>query len=166
MGNGSHTARKANATRKVRAQGSIKEEPRRCACNGCNACDPKGHCARNSGHGVCAACAMELIRTLDDKPPVYDSEDGAVAPAKRVVTKLGFGLKPVTLDEWHRALGLYKCFSCGVLLINGAKYVWQGRNRWCEECFWGDDSQSAISDVPTDFDAPEKENTDVDQRGN
>lgn len=143
----------------------VVEEQRRCACKGCNACDPKHQCARNSEYDVCAACAMEMIRTLDDKPPAYDFEDEAAAPAKKG-TRLGSDWTPVTLDEWHRALGVYNCFGCGVSLFNGDKHVWQGRKRWCEKCFWGDDSQSALSDVPTDFDGPEKENTNVDQRGN
>jgi hypothetical protein len=77
-------------------------------------------------------------------------------------TKLGFGLKPVTLDEWHRAVGLYKCFSCGVLLSKGTKHVWQDRNRWCEKCFWGQDSEDATNKLPVESGAPEKENTDVD----
>lgn len=69
---------------------------------------------------------------------------------------------PVTLDDWHRALGFDKCVTCGVPIGNGILFVWQGRGkRWCEECFWGDDSQTAI-DVSTDFDVPEKENTNAD----
>ena len=68
---------------------------------------------------------------------------------------------PVTLDDWHRALGFHKCATCGTPIGNGIPFVWQGRNRWYEECFWGDDSQNAISDVSTDFDAPEKQNTDA-----
>lgn len=43
--------------------------------------------------------------------------------------------------------------------LTGIRYVWQGRNRWCEDCFWGHNSEGAVSDVPTDFDTPEKENT-------
>ncbi len=33
----------------------------------------------------------------------------------------------------------YKCLTCGVPLPKGTKYVWQGRNRWCEKCFWSED---------------------------
>jgi hypothetical protein len=82
-----------------------------------------------------------------------------VAPAKKVLRRDSL---PVRLDDWHRAFGFHKCATCGAPIGNGIRHVWQGRNRWCEECFWGDDSQSAISDVPIDFDAPEKENADVD----
>ena len=71
---------------------------------------------------------------------------------------------PVTLDDWHRALGFHKCATCGAPVGKGIRFVWQGRNRWCEDCFWGDDSRTDI-DVPNDFDALKKENNDVDNRG-
>lgn len=88
---------------------------------------------------MCTPCSVELIRSLDNEPPV-DHFGDEVVPTAASISKLGFGPKPVTLDEWHRALGLYKCLSCGVLLLNGDKCVWQGRNRSCEKCFWGEDS--------------------------
>jgi hypothetical protein len=51
-----------------------------------------------------------------------------------------------------------KCVTCGVLLPKGTKYVWQGRNRWCERCFWGEDP---IAKVPAESGVSKKENTDV-----
>jgi len=63
---------------------------------------------------------------------------------------------PVTLDDWHRALGFYKCATCGAPVGNGIPFAWQGKNRWCEECFWNEEG-----DVP-DLDALEKDNTDAD----
>jgi hypothetical protein len=95
-----------------------------------------------------------------DEHTFCESEDALLA-SKRICKPLPDS-QPVTLDDWHRALGFHKCATCGTPIGNGIRFVWQGRTRWCEECFWGDDSQSAISDVPTDFGAPEKENADVD----
>ena len=34
---------------------------------------------------------------------------------------------PVTLDDWHRALGFHRCATCGVPIGNGIRFVWQGR---------------------------------------
>jgi hypothetical protein len=73
---------------------------------------------------------------------------------------------PVTLDEWHRALGVHKCATCGVPLLKGSKYVWQGKNRWCEKCFWGEDTTDAVTKIPAESGTPEKENTDVDHSSN
>jgi hypothetical protein len=73
-------------------------------------------------------------------------------------------VQPVTLDDWHRALGFHKCATCGAPIGNGIGFVWQGRNRWCEKCFWGEDSEDAITGVPAESGAPEKENTDADHR--
>jgi hypothetical protein len=98
--------------------------------------------------------------STSDEHTFCESEDALLAP-KRICKPLP-DLQPVTLDDWHRALGFHKCATCGAPIGNGIRFAWQGRTRWCEECFWGDDSQSAISDVPTDFAAPEKENADVD----
>ena len=85
--------------------------------------------------------------------------DKFVLPAKRPLRRYSL---PVTHDDWPRALGFHKCATCGAPIGNGIGFAWQGRNRWCEKCFWGDDTQSAINDLPTDIDAPEKENTDAD----
>jgi hypothetical protein len=69
---------------------------------------------------------------------------------------------PVTLDDWHRALGFHKCAACRAPIGNGIRFVWQGKNRWCETCFWGEDSEEATNKVPVESGAPEKENADVD----
>ena len=66
-----------------------------------------------------------------------------VSPAKKPLK--GDSL-PVTLDDWHRALGFHKCVTCGAPVGNGIKFAWSGRDRWCEECFWDEDGESAISD--------------------
>ena len=45
----------------------------------------------------------------------------------------------------------HKCLTCGVPLPRGTKHVWQGRNRWCERCFWGEDREDAIGKVPAEL---------------
>ena len=45
----------------------------------------------------------------------------------------------------------HKCLTCGVPLPGGTKHVWQGRNRWCERCFWGEDGEDAIGKVPAEL---------------
>ena len=91
------------------------------------------------------------------------SFDKSVVPAKK--TPKLYSL-PVTLDDWHRALGFHKCATCGVPVGNGIPFAWQGRNRWCLECFWDEDGESAISDELTDFEPPKKETPDVNHGGN
>jgi len=75
-------------------------------------------------------------------------------------------VQPVTLGDWHRALGFHKCATCGVPVGNGLPFAWQGKNRWCLECFWDEDGESAISDELTDFEPPKKETPDVNHGGN
>jgi hypothetical protein len=94
-----------------------------------------------------------------DEHKSCESEDAPLA-AKGINKRLP-DLQPVTLDDWHRALGFYKCATCGVPIGNGIPFVWQGRNRWCEECFWNEDGEGAITDELTDFESPKKENPDV-----
>jgi hypothetical protein len=78
------------------------------------------------------------------KPPV-----NSAAPINH---RRGVGAQlPVTLDDWHRALGFHKCATCGVPVGNGIPFAWQGRNRWCLDCFWDEDGE-----IP-DLDALEKE---------
>lgn len=55
----------------------------------------------------------------------------------------------------------HKCLTCGAPLPKGSKYVWQGRNRWCEKCFWGEDSHGAASKMPAESGGHERENADV-----
>jgi hypothetical protein len=50
----------------------------------------------------------------------------------------------------EQALADRKCLTCGVPLPNGTKYVWQGKNRWCEKCFWGEDSEDATTRIPSE----------------
>jgi hypothetical protein len=89
------------------------------------------------------------------------SFDKSVVPTKK--TPKLYSL-PITIDDWHRALGFHKCATCGAPIGNGIPFAWQGKNRWCEECFWDEDSVN--SDELIDFDTPKKENRDVDHRGN
>jgi predicted RNA-binding Zn-ribbon protein involved in translation (DUF1610 family) len=63
-----------------------------------------------------------------------------------------------------QAVADHKCPTCGVPLPKGTKYVWQGKNRWCEKCFWGEDGDDAIK-VPAESDRPKPENTGVDHGG-
>ncbi len=135
----------------------VEEEPR-CACKGCNACDPVGHCARNPEPDVCTVCAVELIRTLDDKPPVHNFEKDTVKAGKKRAPRPWF--QDLTHDELLRACGVFFCAGCDAYL--GNKYVWQGKNRWCEKCFWGEDSEDVTNKAPVESGAPEKENADVD----
>jgi hypothetical protein len=99
-----------------------------------------------------------------DLPAAYPRGENPVTSVAPVNSRSGDAAQmPVTLDDWHKALGFHKCATCGTPIGNGIKFAWQGRNRWCEECFWDEDS--ANSDELIDFDTPKKENTDVDHRG-
>jgi len=89
--------------------------------------------------------------------------DKFVLPAKNPLRRDSL---PVTIDDWHKALGFSKCATCGAPVGNGIPYVWQGRNRWCEECFWDEDAGGAICDELADFEFPKKENPDVNDGNN
>jgi hypothetical protein len=39
----------------------------------------------------------------------------------------------------EHAIADHKCVTCGLALPKGTKHVWQGKNHWCERCFWGED---------------------------
>lgn len=75
------------------------------------------------------------------------SFDKSVVPTKKTAKLYSL---PVTLDDWHRALGFHKCATCGAPVGNGIPFAWQGKNRWCEGCFWDEDS--ANSDELIDLD--------------
>jgi hypothetical protein len=103
------------------------------------------------------------IKMFADLAAAYRKNEKPVSSAAPVNNRNGAAAQmPVTLDQWHRALGFYKCATCGAPIGNGIRYAWQGRNRWCEKCFWGEDSEDAVTKIPAESGAPEKENTDVD----
>ena len=90
-------------------------------------------------------------------------DKSVVSPARRPLKRDSL---PVTLDDWHRALGFHKCATCGVPVGNGIPFAWQGKNRWCLECFWDEDGEGAICDELADFEFPKKENPDVNDGNN
>jgi hypothetical protein len=94
-----------------------------------------------------------LFRHLDvpNLPLGYTQRQSDVSPAQSLNRDTRM-TKPRTDDEWLTTLGINKCLSCGVLLGKGTKYVWQGRNRWCEKCFWGDGKESDIANIPAESD--------------
>jgi hypothetical protein len=76
--------------------------------------------------------------SLDTNESDPKHQRAAVVPTKK--TPKLYSL-PVTLDDWHRALGFHKCATCGTPVGNGIPFAWQGKNRWCEECFWDEDGE-------------------------
>jgi hypothetical protein len=94
------------------------------------------------------------MKIVADLPAAYPKGKNPVSSAVPVNNKSDVGAQmPVTLDEWHRALGFYKCATCGEPL-HGTKYAWQGKNRWCLACFWGEDSEDAVTKIPAESGTP------------
>ena len=82
--------------------------------------------------------------------------DGATDPDGRAIG-------PVTDDKPTNSSAIFKCLTCGIVLGGRTKYVWQGKNRWCEKCFWGEDSESDIANVPAMSDSTEKGEKDTER---
>jgi len=88
---------------------------------------------------LAATCAGRSdVAVVPNLPLAYTQRQNDVTPAESLNTARM--VKPLTHDEWLRAFGIYECATCGTTLLKGTEYVWQGKNRWCEKCFWGEDS--------------------------
>jgi hypothetical protein len=99
--------------------------------------------AADAASEFAAKCASRSdIKMFADLPAAYPKGKNLVSSTVPMNNKSVVAAQmPVTLDEWHRALAFYKCAACGEPL-HGAKYAWQGKNRWCLACFWGEDTEN------------------------
>jgi hypothetical protein len=74
-----------------------------------------------------------------------------------------FGAEDAAKAEETNSSAIFKCSTCGIVLGGGTKYVWQGKNRWCEKCFWCEDSEGDIANVPAISDSIEKGEKDTER---